>query len=138
MVTLVITCLFSIRAVKKCACCFKRSFYIVYTCLKNILFRTKLEVLQGRTGLKYAQSLASYLFDHQENKKKSAKSFKDQFRRIFTDVKLLVASAVHPHFKLGVVARLNNELLPEVKSQLLKEISENIPEGHAVTDVSGY
>ena len=67
--------------------------------------------------------------------KKLVKRFKCQFRRIFTDVELLVAIAVHPHFKLGVVAYLNNELLCE-ESQLLEEISKNIPEGHAVTEVA--
>ena len=57
MVTLVITGSFSIRAVKKCVCCFKRSFYIFYTYLKNILFKTKQEALQGRIVVLHLSSL---------------------------------------------------------------------------------
>ena len=57
MVTLVITGSFSIRAVKKCACCFKCSFYILYTYLKNILFWTKLEALQGKTVVLHLSSV---------------------------------------------------------------------------------
>ena len=104
--------------------------------MKNIPFRTKLEALQDRTDFKYAQSLAFYLLDHPSNEKKRPKGFKGRFGHFFGDVKLLMASAVHPHFKLGVVTRLNSKLLPEVRSRLLEEIFKNIPEQHVVAEVA--
>ena len=82
---------------------------------KNILFRKKLGALQGRTDLKYAQPLVLSIFDHPENKKNRPKGFKGRFGHFFNEVKLLVASRIHPHFKLGVLNHLNNELLPKVK-----------------------
>ena len=55
-------------------------------------------------------------------KKRAPKGFKDCFSHLFEDISLLLVTAIHPHFKMPVVLRLNRTLAETVKSTLISEM----------------
>ena len=74
----------------------------------------------------YAKNLVNYLLKQPKPNKGKEKGFEPRFSRIFDDCDLLMATALHPHFKLGVVRRLNEGKYPAVKTRILEEIKCNI------------
>ena len=60
------------------------------------------------------------------NKGKERKGFEPRFSSVFDDFDLLMATAQHLHFKLGVERRLNEGKYPAVKMRILEEIKCNI------------
>src|SRR5678815_2188932 len=55
----------------------------------------------------YAKNLVNYLLKQPKTNKGKENCFEQRFSSIFDDFDLLMATAQHPHFKLGVVRRLN-------------------------------
>ena len=45
---------------------------------------------------------------------------------MFDGYDLLMATALHPHFKLGVIRRLNEGKYQAVKTKILEEIKHNV------------
>src|ERR1700755_1221545 len=66
----------------------------------------------------YAKNLVNYLLKQPNANKGKEKGFEPRFSRIFDDCDLLMATALHPHFKLGVVRRLNEGKYPAVKTRI--------------------
>ena len=65
--------------------------------------------------------LVCYLLDHPLSEDRRPKGFKGRFGKLFDNLNLLMATAIHPRFKLGAVARINKQLFPAVKDRLIVE-----------------
>ena len=70
----------------------------------------------------YAKNLVNYLLKQPKANKGKEKSFEPRFSSIFDDFDLLMATALHPYFKLGVVRRLNEGKYQAAKTKILEEI----------------
>ena len=66
--------------------------------------------------------LVVYLLDNPLSEKRAPKGFKDRLLHLFEDISLLLAKAIHPHFKMPVVLRLNRTLAETVKLTLISEM----------------
>src|ERR1700755_2233018 len=77
-------------------------------------------------NLTMPKNLVNYLLKQPKPNKGKEKDFETRFSSIFDDFDLLMATAQHLHFKLGVVRRLNDCKYPAVKMRLLEEIKCNI------------
>ena len=73
-------------------------------------------------GLNHARMLVLYLLDNPLSEQRAPKGFKDRFSHLFGDISLLLATAIHPHFRMPVVLRLNRTLAETVKSTLISEM----------------
>lgn len=85
------------------------------------VLRSRLEAMRTK-NLKYAQPLLDYLLDCPVCEEKSPKGFKARFSALFSEMDLLMATAIHPRFKLPVVRLLNSSKVDTVRSRLLEEI----------------
>src|ERR1700755_357510 len=74
----------------------------------------------------YAKNLVNYLLKQPKPNKRKEKGFEPRFSRIYDDCDLLMVTALHPHFKLGVAHRLKEGKYPAVKTRILEEINCNI------------
>jgi hypothetical protein len=74
--------------------------------------RTDITIVEG-------QELISYLLEHPTKKDRA---FKGRFQRLFDNKDLLMATALHPHFKLGVVGYLNVEMKGDIKRAVVNEV----------------
>src|SRR5678815_4478411 len=74
----------------------------------------------------YAKNLVNYLLKQPKANKGKEKGFEPRFSSLFDDFDLLMATALHLHFKLGVVRRLNEGKYQVSKSRILKKIKCNI------------
>lgn len=63
-------------------------------------FKNDFSIVEG-------QQLLNYLLENPDNQRVA---FKGRFEHLFQDMDLLKATALHPHFKLGVVGYLNEGL----------------------------
>ena len=88
------------------------------------IFRTKLEAFQSRSDIKYAKLLALHLLHHPASLEKRPKGFVGRFGHLFDDVDTLIVTSIHSKFKLGVIRKINGQLQPEVKNQLLDEVAK--------------
>src|ERR1044072_673200 len=77
-------------------------------------------------NLTMPKNLANYLLKQPKPNKGKEKDFEPRFSSIFDDFDLLMATAQHFHFKLGVVGRLNEGKYPSLKMKILEEIKCNI------------
>ena len=84
--------------------------------------RSKLEGILNSASLNHARMLVVYLLDNPLSEKRAPKGFKDRFLHLFEDICLLLATAIHPHFKMPVILRLNRTLAETVKSTLISEM----------------
>src|SRR5678815_2513796 len=73
----------------------------------------------------YAKNLVNYLLKQPKANKGKEKGFEPRFSSFFDDFGLLMATALHLHFKLGVVRRLNEGKYLASKTKILEEIKCN-------------
>ena len=66
--------------------------------------------------------LVLYLLDNPLSGQRASKGFKDRFSHLFGDISLFLATAIHPHFRMPVVLRLNRTLAETVKLTLISEV----------------
>ena len=85
--------------------------------------RSKLEGILNSAGLNHARMLVLYLLDNSPSEQRALKSFKDRFLNLFEDISLLLAMAIHSHFRMPVVLRLNKTLAKTVKWTLIPEMN---------------
>ena len=62
------------------------------------------------------------LLNHSLSEQRAPKGFKDRLLRLFGDISLLLATAIHPQFRTPVVLRLKKTLAETVKSTLISEM----------------
>ncbi|KAG0723177.1 hypothetical protein GWK47_043129 [Chionoecetes opilio] len=79
---------------------------------------------------KYPRPLLEYLLENPHSDKRP-KGFKARFLSLFDQRDILLATAIHPLFKLPVVRLINREKVEAMKSRLLFEVTEK-----AVLDTS--
>ena len=84
--------------------------------------KSKLEGILNSGGLNHACMPVLYLLDNRLSEQKAPKDFKERFSHLFGDVSLLLATALHSHFRMPVVLHLNRTLLATVKSSLIPEM----------------
>ena len=85
--------------------------------------RNKLEGILNSAGLNHARMLVLYLLDNSPSEQRALKSFKDRFLNLFKDISLLLAMAIHSHFRMPVALRLNKTLAKTVKWTLIPEMN---------------
>lgn len=91
------------------------------------LLRDDLEGMQREAEkFKHGQNLIKYLLKQPIPSKGKAKGFEARFGSLFNDDDLLVATALHPHFKLPVVRRLNERKYQAIKERILTEVKHEI------------
>ncbi|KAG0704882.1 hypothetical protein GWK47_024615 [Chionoecetes opilio] len=95
------------------------------------VLRDSLRALESKP-LKYARPLLQYLLENPLSDDKRPKGFKARFSFLFDNMDILMATAMHPLFKLPVVCLLNPEKVDAVKARLLCEVTEQ-----AALDTSG-
>ena len=81
-----------------------------------------MERILNSAGLTHARMLVLYLLDNPLSEQRAPKDFKDRFSHLFGDISLLLASAIHPHFRMPVVLCLNRTLAQTVKSILISKM----------------
>ncbi|KAL7634771.1 UNVERIFIED_CONTAM: hypothetical protein RMT77_015148 [Armadillidium vulgare] len=95
------------------------------------LLKDDLEEMLGKVRkFKHGQNLVKYLLKQPKTSKGKTKGFEPRFNSLFDDLDLLIATALHPHFKLGVVHRLNEAKYQAVKDRILAEIKCDITENY--------
>lgn len=87
------------------------------------LMKDQLAALRNDSSIVEGQELINYLLEHPT---KRDKAFKGRFEHLFEDKDLLIATALHPQFKLGVVGYLNPQKKGEVKRAILSEVLRKI------------
>ena len=81
-----------------------------------------MEGILNLPGLNHARMLVLYLLDNPLSETRAPKGFKDRFLHLFGDIFLLLATAMHLHFRMPVVLHLNRTLTETAKSTLIFEI----------------
>lgn len=116
------------KIMKPVACCLdilqgedKAYMGILLPTLK--LMKDQLIALRNDQSIVEGQELINYLLEHPT---KRDKAFKGRFEHLFEDKDLLIATALHPQFKLGVVDYLNPQMKDEVKRTILREVLRKI------------
>ena len=94
------------------------------------LLQDQLESLRNDTSIVEGQQLINYLL---ENYDKPMLAFKGRFSHLFHDMDLLMATALHPHFKLRVVSYLNDGLQHEIRRRVIRETGQK-SEPHKITE----
>jgi hypothetical protein len=82
------------------------------------LMKDQVAVLRTDNSIEEGQELISYLL---ENPTKPNVAFKGRFQHLFEDKDLLMATALHPHFKLGVVGYMNIQKKEDIKRAIVNE-----------------
>jgi len=82
------------------------------------LMKDQVASLRTDNSIVEGQELVNYLLEHPT---KPTVAFKGRFQHLFEDKDLLMATALHPHFKLGVVGYLSLRRKEEIKSALVSE-----------------
>ena len=83
---------------------------------------TKLEGILNSASLSHPCMLVVYLLDNPLSEQRTSKGFNDRFSYLLRGMSLLLATAIHPHFRMPVVLRLNRTLAETVKSTLISEM----------------
>jgi hypothetical protein len=87
------------------------------------LMKDQVEALRMDYSIVEGQELINYLLEHPT---KGDKSFKGRFQPLFEKEDLLKATALHPHFKLGVVGYLNAEKKDDIKKAIVTEALKKV------------
>lgn len=91
--------------------------------IATLLLLEKLMVLSD-SFLKDAQPLLEYLLENPLSTDKSQKGFKARFCPLFSQLDLLLATAIHPLLKMTAVQHANSGMANIVRNRLLKVIKE--------------
>ena len=81
-----------------------------------------MEAILNSAGLSYTRMLVLYLLDNPLSEQRAPKGFKDRFSHLFGDISSLLATAIHPHFRMPVVLRLIRTLAETVNSTPIFEM----------------
>jgi hypothetical protein len=84
------------------------------------LMKDKLTSLKTDTSIKEGQELVNFLLENPNN---ARVAFKGRFEHLFQDEDLLMATALHPHFKLGVVGFINRALKEDIRMRVVNEVT---------------
>ena len=76
--------------------------------------------------LNHARTLVVYLLDNPLSQQRAPKGFKARFAHLFGDLSLLLATAVHPQFRMPVVLRISSTLAETVQSTLISDMKSMI------------
>jgi hypothetical protein len=87
------------------------------------LLKDSLEALKADNSIVEGQELIKYLLEHPTKKDRA---FKGRFQPLFENEALLMATALHPHFKLRVVRFLNMEKKEGIKQAILSEAVQKV------------
>ena len=87
------------------------------------LMKDQVEALRTDTSIVEGQELINYLLKHPTKKDKA---FKGRFQHMFEDKDLLMATALHPQFKLQVAGFLNQAMKEDVKRAILNEMMTKV------------
>ena len=90
------------------------------------LMKDQVAALRTDASIVEGQELISYLLENNDNPRVA---FKGRFEHLFQDEDLLIATALHPHFKLGVVGYLSGDLKVKIRRMVIKEVMSLV--GHA-------
>lgn len=85
------------------------------------VLRSRLEAMKS-DSLKYANPLLSSLLENPFSEEENPKGFKARFSNLFNDMDLLIATAIHPFFKLPTVHLINPDKVDSVRARLLNEV----------------
>jgi hypothetical protein len=102
------------------------------------LMKDQVEALKTDSSIVEGQELISYLLEHPT---KRDRAFKGRFQALFENENLLKATALHPHFKLGIVGYLNMEKKEGIRQAIVSEavkmvtLAEEIGAGDTQQDV---
>ncbi len=83
------------------------------------LMKDQVEGLKTDPSIVEGKELISYLLENPNNPRVA---FKGRFEDLFGDTELLMATALHPQFKLGVVGYLNEGLKDYIKNRVISEL----------------
>lgn len=85
------------------------------------LMKDQVASLRNDTSIVEGQNLINFLLENNDNPRVA---FKGRFQHLFQDMELLMATALHPHFKLGVVGYLCGASLKErIKRRVIQEVA---------------
>jgi hypothetical protein len=87
------------------------------------LMQEQLIGLKTDTSIKEGQALVNYLLENPQNPKIA---FKGRFAPMFQDEDLLMATALHPHFKLGVVGYIKPGFKEIIEERVIKEVLNEV------------
>ncbi len=82
------------------------------------LMKDQVEALKTDNSIVEGQELIRYLL---EQTTKKERAFKGRFQALFENENLLKATALHPHFKLGIVGYLNMEKKEGIRKAIVSE-----------------
>lgn len=83
------------------------------------LMKDQVADLRRDNSIVEGQALITYLLENPQNPRVALKG---RFEKMFEDKDLLVATALHPHFKLSVVGYLNPALKGDIKRQIVRQM----------------
>ena len=83
------------------------------------LMKDQVAGLRRDNSIVEGQALITYLLENPQNPRVALKG---RFEKMFEDKDLLVATALHPHFKLSVVGYLNPALKGDIKRQIVRQM----------------
>jgi hypothetical protein len=83
----------------------------------------QLNGLKTDTSIKDGQVLVNYLLKNPINSKQG---FHGRFKQYFEDEDLLMATALHPHFKLGVAGRISPDKKDDIRERIINEVTKEV------------
>jgi hypothetical protein len=93
------------------------------------LLKDQLESLKTDDTIIHGKNLVEYLLDNPNNRAAGSRNliaFNGRFGHLFEDEDLLMAVALHPHYKLGVVEYLNPDLEDTIKRRIVQEMKAKV------------
>ncbi|XP_076044807.1 uncharacterized protein LOC143027406 [Oratosquilla oratoria] len=108
-------------------------YMMAYTILlPNLkLMKDQVAALRTDASIVEGQELISYLLENHNNPRVA---FKGRFEHLFQDKDLLMATALHPHFKLGVVGYLSGNLKDNIRKRVIREVMSKVGHDEEVGD----
>jgi hypothetical protein len=87
------------------------------------LMQEQLISLRTDTSIKEGQALVNYLLENPHN---AEIAFKGRFEHLFQDEDLLMATALHPHFKLCIVGYISPGLKEVIRERVINEVMTQV------------
>jgi regulator of RNase E activity RraB len=95
------------------------------------LMKDQVAALRTDASIVEGQELINYLLENHGNPRVA---FKGRFEHLFQDMDLLMATALHPHFKLGVVGYLSEGLKDNIRRRVIREVMSKVAPDEEVGD----
>lgn len=93
------------------------------------LLKDTLESLKTDATIIHGKNLVEYLMDNPDNRAAGGRkriAFNGRFGHLFEDEDLLMAVALHPHYKMNVVEYLNPALQDTIKRRIVQEMKAKV------------